>query len=180
MTQGRVMKRPASFGQHCRMGKSSKENSSRLMTSLQGPVATVLGKNLPISASMGSIFTLSRNPWGDFTSMKPRMRSAISSRESTSSASFMRRAEPNWLISTCAPGYPLTFWKRSARPPGTAALVSAGGPGTTVAGRGLLRPKPLLTRSVISLISRMGSTSVRIFFNSPARSSAAIHSRRSS
>ena len=46
------------------------------MTSLQGPVETVLGKNLPISASMGSILTLSRKPWGDFTSMKARMRSA--------------------------------------------------------------------------------------------------------
>ncbi len=40
------------------------------MTSLQGPVETVLGKNLPISASMGSILTLSRKPCGDFTSMK--------------------------------------------------------------------------------------------------------------
>ena len=52
------------------------------MTSLQGPVGTVLGKNLPISASMGSILTLSRKPCGDLTSMKARMRSAISSSES--------------------------------------------------------------------------------------------------
>jgi hypothetical protein len=37
-----------------------------------GPVATVFGKNLPISASIGSIFTLSRKPCGDFTSMNPR------------------------------------------------------------------------------------------------------------
>src|ERR1039458_10547712 len=73
ITQGSVMKRPPSFGQHLRMGKSSNEKLSRLITSLHGPVATVLGKNLPISASIGSIFTLSRKPCGDFTSMKPRI-----------------------------------------------------------------------------------------------------------
>jgi hypothetical protein len=44
VTQGRVMKRPASCGQHCRMGKSRSEKLSRLITSLQGPVGTVLGK----------------------------------------------------------------------------------------------------------------------------------------
>ena len=38
VTQGRVMNRPASLGQHCRIGKSSNEKLSRLMTSLQGPV----------------------------------------------------------------------------------------------------------------------------------------------
>ena len=58
-------------------GKVVQRKLSCRMTSLQGPVATVLGKNLPISASMGSIFTLSRKPCGDFTSMKARMRSAI-------------------------------------------------------------------------------------------------------
>ena len=36
VTKGRVMKRPASLGQHCRMGKSSREKLSRWMTSLQG------------------------------------------------------------------------------------------------------------------------------------------------
>ena len=35
------MNRPASFGQHCRMGKSSSENLSRRITFLQGPLATV-------------------------------------------------------------------------------------------------------------------------------------------
>ena len=60
-------------------GKPSSEKLSRRMTSLHGPVETVLGKNFPISASMGSIFTLSRKPCGDFTSMNWRMRSATSS-----------------------------------------------------------------------------------------------------
>ena len=68
------------------MGKSSSEKLSRLMTSLHGPVETSLGKNLPISASMGSILILSSSPCGDFTSMKYLIRSAISSSESTSSA----------------------------------------------------------------------------------------------
>src|ERR1039458_5408289 len=55
ITKGSVMTRPQSFGQHLRMGKSSNEKLSRVITSLHGPVATVLGKNLPISASIGSI-----------------------------------------------------------------------------------------------------------------------------
>src|ERR1039458_1523335 len=70
ITEGNVMKRPPSCGQHCRMGKSSSEKLSRLITSLQGPLETSLGKNLPISASMGSILILSSNPCGDFTSIK--------------------------------------------------------------------------------------------------------------
>ena len=92
------MKRPASFGQHCRTGKSSTERFSRLITSLQGPLFTVFGKNLPASVSRGSIFSLSRNPCGDFTSMNIRIRPAISSYEFTPTASFMRASEPNWLI----------------------------------------------------------------------------------
>ena len=88
------------------------------MTSLQGPLETSLGKNLPISANMGSILILSSSPCGDFTSMKYLIRSAISSSESTSSANRMRRSEPNWLISSLAPGYPLTFSKSKAGPPG--------------------------------------------------------------
>ena len=155
ITQGRVMKRPASLGQHCRMGNQLSEKLSFRMTSLQAPVETVFGKNLPISASIGSIFTLSSRPCGDLTSMKCRMRSAMSSNESTSRASFMRRADPNWLIRTCCPGCPLTFWKSRAG------------------------PLTLLMRSVISAISRIGSTSVLTCLSSPARSSAAIQSRRS-
>src|SRR6185369_17509030 len=72
VTHGKVMNRPPSKGQHCRIGKSSSEKSPFLMTSLQGAVGTTLGKKLPISASIGNIFTLSRKPCGDFTSMKER------------------------------------------------------------------------------------------------------------
>src|SRR2546426_1922064 len=160
-TQGSVMKRPASWGQHCRMGKSSREKLSRLTTSLQGPVATVRGKNFPASARSGSILILSRKPCGVFTSMNRRMRAAISSSKSTPRASFIRASEPNWLIRSWESGCPFRFWKRRAGPPG-------------------LPDFDLLTRSVISAISRTGSTSVLMRRNSPARSRAAIHWRRSS
>jgi hypothetical protein len=53
------------------------------------------------------------------------------------------------------------FWNRRAGPPGFPVF-------------------DLLTRSVISAISRIGSASVFMRFSSPARSSAAIHWRRSS
>src|SRR5437016_2636434 len=78
VTQGRVMNRPASLGQHCRIGKSRIEKLSRLMTSLHGPVGTVRGKNFPASVSKGSILSLSRKPWGDLISMNMRMRAANS------------------------------------------------------------------------------------------------------
>ncbi len=164
ITHGSVIKRPPSCGQHCRMGKSSREKFSFLMTSLHGPVATILGKNLPISASMGSIFSFSRKPSGDFILSNWRMRSAISSRLFTPSAICMRRSEPNWLMRTGTPFPPFTFSKSSAGPPGRPYFLAA----------------PLETRSAISVISRMGSTSVLIFLSSPARSSAAIHCLKSS
>ena len=37
ITQGNVINRPASLGQHCRIGKIEKENLSRWMTSLHAP-----------------------------------------------------------------------------------------------------------------------------------------------
>ena len=45
-TDGRVMKRPPSSGQHWRMGKSSSEKLSCRMTSLHGPERNFLGKKL--------------------------------------------------------------------------------------------------------------------------------------
>ena len=38
MTHGRVMKRPPSWGQHCRMGKSSTLKFSRRMTCFAGSI----------------------------------------------------------------------------------------------------------------------------------------------
>src|ERR1039458_2917623 len=76
------------------------------------------------------------------------------------------------------------FWKRSAGPPGFAerkALASLGGTAeAAVPTWSVVVLTPLLTRSVISAISRMGSTSVWMRLSSPARSRAAIHWRRSS
>ena len=106
-----------------------------------GPVLTPLGKNFPISASMGSIFHFVEKALRGFHVHE--MSDAVShlvSRASTSRARFMRRAEPNWLIRTRAPALCLMFRKSRAGP-------------------------PLLTRSAISVISRMGSTSVAIYFN---------------
>ena len=35
----------------------------------------------------------------------------------------MRRAEPNWLIKTWEPGWPLMFWKSRAGPPEDARRI---------------------------------------------------------
>ena len=122
ITQGRVMKRPPSSGQHWSTGKSRTLKFSRRITCLQGAslAATVRGKNRPTSASMGSIFSFSSRPSGLLICSRLSMRPATSSRLSTLSASFMRRSLPNWFIRTRLPGYPLTFSNSSAGPPGAA------------------------------------------------------------
>ena len=76
------------------------------MTSLQGASerSTTLGKKLPTSARVGKSFSLSSRLTGVGGWSRVRMRSAISSSESASRASFMRRSEPNWFIKTRAPG----------------------------------------------------------------------------
>jgi hypothetical protein len=68
MTQGRVMKRPPSRGQHLRMGKSSREKLSRRMTSLQGAslAEMVLGKTLPMAREVGQHFELFEEAFGGF------------------------------------------------------------------------------------------------------------------
>ena len=92
------MKRPPSCGQHFITGSSAKEKFSRSMTSLTGPVFTVLGKKDPTSASLGSILTLSKNPSGGLISSRSSMRRATSSSEEISSASSIRFFEPSVLI----------------------------------------------------------------------------------
>src|SRR2546429_8851398 len=112
------MKRPASLGQHWRMGNQSSEKLSLRMTSLHGPVLTVFGKNFPISAKIGSIFTLSRKPWGDLTSMKWRIRLAVLFKGFNFSARVLRRGEPEWFISNRRPGWALVFFDRRGGKPG--------------------------------------------------------------
>ena len=80
------MNRPASPGQHCKIGKYWSEKSSRRITSLQGPDFTAFGKKEPNSASFGSILILSSNPCGCCMSRKERMRSETSSIAFTSRA----------------------------------------------------------------------------------------------
>src|SRR5580658_6661417 len=94
-------------------------SSPRWMTCLQGAsfAGMTLGKKLPTSASMGSIFILSMKLVGVCGLRKVRMRLAMSSRESVSRARRMRRSLPNWFMRTRAPGWPFTFSKRRAGPP---------------------------------------------------------------
>ncbi len=67
MTQGKVMKRPPSLRPGLEDGELSEVYvCAFVMTCLQGAslVAMTLGKKLPTSASMGSIFSLSMKPVG--------------------------------------------------------------------------------------------------------------------
>ena len=148
------MKRPASCGQHFRMGNSDSEKLSRRMISLHGPVFTDLGKKEPSSASFGNILILSSRPCGDCMSRKPRMRAATSSMCETSRARFMRRSLPSILI------------RRGTREPFGFSNSKAG-------------PPARVTRSVISVISRTGSISAAMRRNSPSFSSLAMNSRKS-
>ena len=66
-TQGSVMYRPPSPGQVCSTGNFSTSTASPFrMTSLHGArfASMRFGKNEPISASLGSSFSLSINPFG--------------------------------------------------------------------------------------------------------------------
>src|SRR3989441_10973360 len=118
------MKRPASLGQHWRMGNQSSEKLSLRMTSLHGPVLTVFGKNFPISARMGSIFTLSRKPWGDLTSMKWRIRMEISFERINFIGRFIPAALPNLFIRARERGVALLFCNAKAKTPGQRARSS--------------------------------------------------------
>ena len=83
------------------------------------------------------------------------LRGDVVEARSTPKAMAMRRSVPNWLMSRgCSE--PFGFSKSRAGP-----------------------PPALTSRSTISVISRYGSTSAVMRCSSPARSSSAIHSRRS-
>ena len=121
------------------------------MTSLQGPW-TPLGKNFPISASMGSIFTLSRKPCGDFTSMKARMRSATCVERIDFQSQVHAASGAELVDQDLRAGMALDVFKKQG---------GAAGPSPAYGSRPS-HTSPLLTRSVISVISRTGSTSVRM------------------
>ena len=100
-TNGKVMNRPPSCGQHFKIGKSNKLTSAPVRTtSLQSPSFTLFGKNDPNSANFGNILILSNKPCGDSMARNPLMRSATSSSLPTSNANSMRRTLPNVFTSS--------------------------------------------------------------------------------
>ena len=156
MTHGSVINRPPSSGQHCRTGNFVKSTLSPVrITSWHGGVLslTIFGGNFVIRKRVGSmaIFSLSRS--GAFICMSDSTSLAIFSMSSVPSAIAILFWLPNALISTGAVA-PSTFSKSRALPP----------------------PGDLLTRSVISVISRIGETSSVMRISSPSRSSSAIKS----
>ena len=153
-TMGSVIYRPPSCGQQCRIGNSSSENPSRRITSFTGPSFTIFGKNEPISASFGSIFSLPKRPCGFFISRYSEMRAATSFTESTCSAISILRVLAKAFTNT-GTLLPLGFSNSNAGPPVFTA------------------------RSANSVISRYGSTSKGIRFSSLFFSSARTKSRKS-
>src|SRR5271154_1373327 len=136
------------------MGKASSEKLSVRTTSWQAPLRTDFGKNDPISASLGSIFTFSSRPCGDCKSRNELMRAATSSSESTSRARHIRRSVPTRLVTT------------GMREPFGRSNSNAG-------------PAAFTARSEISVISRTGSTSSEMRRSSSCFSSLWMKSRRS-
>ncbi len=177
-TQGSVMKRPPSCGQHLRIGKKLRSKLSAANDLFAGRVFGARRSSemrLLSSPSCGSIFSLSKSPAGGFMFIRPVIRSAIWSIRSTPSAIAMRRSLPNWLISTLWPGWPATFSKSSAGPPGAYSDRICR----------LLRPAAscepiLLTRSVISVISSSGRNLLADASQLPCFFRVLIQSRRSS
>jgi len=146
---GRVMKRP-----HLSAGIQDREIEQREVVALDYLFARAgrdgLGEELAHLGQHGSIFTLSRKPCGDFTSIESADAVATSSSASTSSARRMRRPEPNWLMRSCGAGVAFHVLKqqRPCRRPFPAGLIVT-----------LL----FETRSGnFRLISRLGSARLRI------------------
>src|SRR5919109_345050 len=155
MTAGSVMKGAASPGQHVWMGRRPRSTSSPSRTiSCAGPERTLFGSESAIDFSLARPLTFSTRPCGGCISSTSSSLRATASSDVAPKARHIRRSVPNWLIRS---GWsdPLTFSNKSAG------------------------PLPLTTRSVISVISRCGSTSARTRRNSSSRSSIAIQARRS-
>ena len=155
MTAGSVMKGAASSGQQVWIGRRPRSTSSPVRTtSCARPERTLFGIESAIDFSFARLFTFSTRPCGGCISSTSPMRAPTSSRLAASKARHIRRSVPNWLIrSGCSE--PLTFSNRSAGPP------------------------DLTVRSLISVISRCGSTSAEMRLSSPSRSRRAIQARRS-
>src|SRR5918996_507942 len=152
ITAGSVMNGAGSPGQQCWIGSASRSGSRT--SSWQAPRETVFGIESARRLSFPRPLTFSTSPCGGCISITSSSFRATASRLSAPNARHMRLSVPNWLMSS-GRSEPFTFLKRSAGPP------------------------PLTTRSVISVISRYGSTSASISTSSPSRRSRSIQERRS-
>ena len=106
MTQGKVIKRPPSSGQHCSTGKSRTLKFSRRMTCLQGAslASDGAGKKPAHFGQHGQHFQLSQQTFRALELEQSLDTSGHIIQAFTSSASFMRRSLPNWFIKTWLPG----------------------------------------------------------------------------
>ena len=145
----------ASPGQQVWTGRRPRSTSSPVRTtSCTGPLRTLFGCESAIDFNFFRPRTFSARPCGGCISSTSPSRRPTSSSESAPKARHIRRSLPNWLISS---GCWLSFGCSNS---------SAG-------------PPALMTRSMISVTSRCGSTSAATRTSSPSRSRSEIHSRRS-
>src|SRR6266704_6504223 len=162
ITPARVMYGPPSSGQQMGIGRSARFTSApRSTVAWQGarpPI--VFGGNLATSASCGSMASLPNRVSGTLRFNSAAIRSPISSRHCTPSASAMRRSEPNRLTATgrraAPPPESVGCWNRSAGPP----------------------PGDFMQRSAISVISRFSDTGRSTRTSIPAASIAPMKARR--
>ena len=162
-TQGSVIKRPPSCGQHFRIGNAFRSKPSRRMTSLHGAsfALTVFGNALVSAPSCGSIFSLSSKPSGAFMFISPWMRSAISSKPLDAQRQRHAPLAAELVDQNLVARMPLHVLKQQCRPAG----LHTSQPSLAWAA---CRPRPIFeTRSVISVISSSGETSSRMRFSSP-------------
>ena len=140
-TMGSVMKRPASSGQHLRIGYSAERKIVAADHILAWAAGNDFRKERATSASLGSILSLPSKPSGFAFPDIPDMRRATSSTIPTSSAISIRRALAK-AIDQHRHADPLGFSNNRAGPPVFTA------------------------RSANSVISRCGSTSKGMRFSS--------------
>ena len=148
------MKRPPSPCQHFNIGKSSREKLSLRIISLHGPDFTYFGAKDVSSTTSGIFLIPSHNPEGGSNLRSFCIRSAISSRLSTSSARHIRSIVPKAFANTGSFD-PDTFSNNRAGPPFFTTL------------------------SRISVISSSALTCVFIRLRSPFFSRSSINSRKS-
>src|SRR5438128_8062301 len=162
ITPASVMYGPPSSGQQMGIGSSARFTSAPWSTVFWEGARppTALGGNLATSASCGSMASLPSSVSGTLRFRSAAIRSPISSRHSTPSASAMRRSEPNRLTAT--------GWRE--RPPVTSVGCSNRSAGPP--------PCDFMQRSAISVISRFTETGRSTRTSAPVASIAPRKARR--